>query len=88
MLTYMERTYGAHMEEMRSGGTARYILRCGSKKYFNFLYRNGYLQDGFICVPGMGVIFETKMEAYDGLLWLYNLLEEQENNRRLEQELF
>ena len=80
MLTYMDRKYNAsiieHIERKRSW----YVLRCGSRKYFDFLYHNGLLNGGCIRVPNKGTIFYTKTEAYEGLVWLYRLLEEQESN--------
>lgn len=81
MLTYMDKKYSASIIEYTERKGNWYVLRCGSRKYFDFLYHNGFLNSGSINIPGSGTIFYSKTEAYEGLLWLYSLLEEQENNR-------
>ncbi len=88
ILTYMDRKYQASINEYTERNGNWYVLRCASKKYFEFLYFNGYLRDGMIEVPGKGSVFYSKVEAYDGLVWLYNLLEGQEKDKKLDEELF
>lgn len=80
MLTYMDRKYSANIIEYTEKDGNRYVLRCGSKKHFNFLYHNGFLNNGSIYIPNRGSIFYSKSEAYEGLVWLYRLLEKQENS--------
>ena len=81
MLTYMDKRYSASIIEYTERKGKWYVLRCGSKKHFDFLYHNGFLNGGSINIPGRGTIFHSKLEAYEGLMWLYNLLEGQEINR-------
>ncbi|MCR4610783.1 MAG: hypothetical protein K5644_02680 [Lachnospiraceae bacterium] len=88
MLTYMYKKYSAYIEESTERNGNWYVLRCGSKKYFKFLYYNGFLDGGIIRIPNRGSIFHSKTEAYEGLVWLYRLLEEQENNHAKDAELF
>ena len=80
MLTYMDKKYSANIIEYTERKGNWYVLRCGSKKYFDFLYHHGFFNGGSIKIPGRGTIFHSKSEAYEGLMWLYSLLEEQENN--------
>lgn len=88
MLIYMDQKYSANIIEYKERKGNWYMLCCGSKKYFDFLYHNGYLVDGHIEVPGMRPVFDSKIEAYEGLVWLYNLLEEQERNKQRDSEWF
>lgn len=81
MLTYMEKKYSAHINEYTERKGKWYVLECGSKKHFDFLFHHGFFKGGSVYVPGRGSTFYSKTEAYEGLLWLYGLLEEQENNR-------
>lgn len=81
MLTYMDKKYSANIIEYTERDGNRYVLRCGSKKYFDYLYHHGLFNNGgSICIPNRGSIFYSKSEAYEGLVWLYRLLEKQENN--------
>ena len=80
MLTYMDKKYSASIIEYTERKGNWYVLQCGSKKYFDFLYHHGLLNGGSIKIPGRGSIFYSKTEAYEGLVWLYDLLEEQESN--------
>lgn len=88
MLTYMDRKYSASIIEYTERKGNWYVLRCGSKKYFDFLYHNGFLDGGSIHIPNKGSIFYSKTEAYEGLMWLYRLLEEQESNSAKDTEWF
>ncbi len=88
MLTYMENTYQAHIVEYKERSGNWYCVQCQSKKYFSFLYCNGLISSGTINVPGTNGTFNSKTEAYQGLLWLYDLLEGKERGKRLDEELF
>ena len=89
MLTYMYEKYDAYIDDMSNRKSNAYFICCGSKKYFNYLYSHGYLADGYVQVPGQRPCFDTIVDAYaNGLLWLYNLLEGIEEDKKTDAELF
>lgn len=88
MLVYMDEKYNANIIEYKERKGNFYVLRCGSKKYFDLLYHNGILRDGAVVVPGRDTIYDSKVEAYEGLLWLCNFLEGHEENIRIDNEIF
>ena len=88
MLLYMDKKYNANIIEYNERGKSSYFLQCRGKKYFDFLYSRGYLVNGHIEMPGKAIAFNSKVEAYEGLIWLYNLLEGQERNKKYDEEWF
>ena len=89
MLTYMDSKYEANIIEYTERKGNWYVLHCRSRKHFDFLFHNGYFSDGgSVYVPGRGSVFYSKTEAYNGLLWLHDLLEKQEKNSATDKEWF
>lgn len=89
ILTYMYDNYDAYIDDMSDKKNNSYCIRCTSKKYFNYLYTHGYLYNGTIQVPGQPRYFDSIVDAYaDGLLWLYNLFQELEENKKKDAEWF
>lgn len=88
VITYMNETYEAYIQEYSDRRRTVYYVRCGSKKLFDVLYRKGLLDGGSIRIPGMGKVFESKVAAFEGLLWLRDYLDELTSNRALDDKLF
>ena len=89
MLTYMYEKYDAYIEDMSDRKNNAYYICCRSKKYFNYLYSHGYLNNGFVQIPGQRPYFDSIVDAYaDGLLWLYNLFKGIEENKKKDAEWF
>ena len=89
MMDYMYGTYGAFIEELRAYGSSNYVIRCTGKKYSDLLFKRGMYHNANVVVPvGNGELFDTKLEAYEGLVWLYNFFEEKEENKRKDEEWF
>ena len=87
-IDYMLKTYDAFIEEFRDRGCTTYFVRCCGKDTFDLLYRNGLLHNGNVCIPDMGVVFQSKVEAFDGLLWLRDYLDGHRACRALDAQLF
>ena len=75
VLDYMDRKYSAYIIEYQKRNGSTYMIECRGKGVFNYLYSNGYLQNGHIEVPGAGSIFTSFYDAYDGLMWLKETLD-------------
>ena len=88
VLTYMYCNYKAFIEELTYRGEKRYIIRCCDKKLFNHLYQNGMFGSaGNIIVPG-GSVFNSKTEAYEGLVWFCNYLKSYFDNKKKDEDWF
>ena len=87
-IDYMLRTYDAFIEEFADRHRTVYFVRCCGKGTFDVLYRNGLLDGGNVCVPGLGRVFESKVAAFEGLLWLRDFLDGLRADRALDDQLF
>lgn len=75
-LTYMYEKYEAFIEEFpASRHETVYFVRCASKRLFNRLNRSGLISDGVIQVPGRPKAYGTKVDAFEGLMWLRSYLD-------------
>ena len=90
MLTYMNNKYSAYIDEHRERRGNVYFLYCSKPKYSELLRHAGlyHPNSGFLDIPGLGYMFHSKSEAYEGLLWLYNYLEKQENYADMDSRIF
>lgn len=88
-LSYMYDEYEAFIEEFpASRRETVYFVRCSSKRLFDVLYRNGLLIDGHIQIPGAPAAYNTKAEAFEGLMWLRSYLDDLEEKRDIDARLF
>lgn len=88
-LNYMYKKYEAFIEEFpASRRETVYFVRCSSRRLFDVLYRNGLLLDGHIQIPGDPIGYNTKSEAFDGLMWLRGYLDDFEARRDIDARLF
>ena len=87
-IDYMLRTYDAFIEEFPDRGRTTYFVRCCGKDTFDVLNRNGLLYRGNVCIPEMGVVFQTKVAAFEGLLWLRDFLDDYRADQALDRQLF
>lgn len=84
MLDYMYDTYGASIEAFFFDGKLSYHVCCGGKDTFDLLFQHGLFEGSSIRIPGMGSWFDSKVEAFQALLWLYDFLEEKRTDRHLD----
>ncbi|MBQ9043726.1 MAG: hypothetical protein IJ111_13040 [Eggerthellaceae bacterium] len=88
-LTYMNDRYQAFIEEFpASRRETVYFIRCTSKRLFSRLYRDGVIDGGSIRVPGKSKVYNTKADAFEGLMWLRCYLDDMELKQDIDDRFF
>ena len=74
ILTYMNEAYSAYIVEYKERRGNYYMIECRSN--FDYLYANGWIDNGHVIVPGTNGVFSDFTSAFDGLLWLKGRLDQ------------